>query len=271
MPINYLYIKAAFMILTRLPVCDKKQQLKEQHFHACWPVFPLVGLCIGALSSVFLVLSMYLIPSFPACVLVLIATTLLTGAIHEDGFADACDGLFSGKQPEQAFDIMKDSRLGTFGVLGLIFLITLKISILLTLAQYSLVLTCIALLTSHGFARFNPLIIMASLPVYQSTLSKLSNNLAIPSAKQIAILLLAYSTALGLIIIIIERLSFNHMALSFSDTLQSTLLSILIGLTSAGLCKVYLQQKLQSYNGDCLGFSEQLGELAILLSFTLAV
>lgn len=82
---------------------------------------PLFGLLIGGVEGgVYYALQSFLSPTL-TIILILLLDACLTGAMHQDGFADLCDGLFSSRKPERMLEIMKDSRLGTMGALALIF------------------------------------------------------------------------------------------------------------------------------------------------------
>lgn len=90
--------------------------------------FPLVGLLVGAAGWL---LNLLLAPWLPAgvrAVLILIAWTALTGALHFDGFVDACDGLLGGQTPERRLEILRDERVGAFGLAGGVLLLLLKYS-----------------------------------------------------------------------------------------------------------------------------------------------
>ena len=85
------------------------------------------------------------ISTLPIAVLLGMATAvLLTGALHEDGFADTCDGLGGGWNAEERLRIMKDSRIGTYGALGLVFVVLLKFFVLLQIEtrNFALGLDC---------------------------------------------------------------------------------------------------------------------------------
>ena len=96
--------------------------------------FPLVGLIIGAILAGLDVLLASVLPDLPATALVLVAWVALTGGLHLDGFVDCCDGLLVAKPAEQRLEIMKDSRVGAFGVIGVVSLLLVKFSALATLA-----------------------------------------------------------------------------------------------------------------------------------------
>ena len=91
---------------------------------------PLIGWLVGGSAGLCFYLADLLLPTTTAVILALIGGTLLTGAFHEDGFADVCDGFGGGYGKQQILDIMKDSRIGTYGALALLMAFTLKFAAL---------------------------------------------------------------------------------------------------------------------------------------------
>jgi len=142
------YLGTAVMFLTRLP-CARWARMRTEDMAASLRYFPLVGLFIGVVSSV--VYKAALGCRFPELVGVLGAmgaAIVLTGAFHEDAFADWCDS-FGAYTPEKRLEIMRDSRLGTFGVVGLFFLLAFKVALLASMpplwVPYTLIVApCIA-------------------------------------------------------------------------------------------------------------------------------
>lgn len=123
-------------LLTTLPV--PRVEVGRAAFAAASALFPLVGLALGlALGAVGLLLDRVL-PAGPVAAVVLLGGVLLTGGLHMDGLMDSADGLFGGRTPERRLEIMRDSRVGAFGVLA---------GVLALLTQYA----CLAELT--GTAR----------------------------------------------------------------------------------------------------------------------
>lgn len=111
-------IALAGEFLTRLPLGGMRAYSPERMARAPhW--FALVGLGLGVLAALLLAALAQVLPVLVAIVLVLTATTLTTGALHEDGLADTLDGLGGGRSPERALDIMRDSRIGSYGTLAL--------------------------------------------------------------------------------------------------------------------------------------------------------
>lgn len=109
---------AALMLLTRLPVPAAWVAHRSARSSWAWPLAGLVvGLIAGAVAAVALALG--LAPALAAG-LALTATILSTGALHEDGLADCADGFWGGQDRDRRLEIMKDSRIGTYGVLALI-------------------------------------------------------------------------------------------------------------------------------------------------------
>jgi adenosylcobinamide-GDP ribazoletransferase len=95
--------------------------------------FPVVGLLIGLLIAGFGHAMDAVLPSFPACVLIVILLMAISGGLHMDGLADTADGFFSARTRERILDIMKDSRIGVMGAIAVICAILLKVSLLVSL------------------------------------------------------------------------------------------------------------------------------------------
>lgn len=114
---------AAIRFLTILPVPGTAQlfdtdEEDEPDFIIGAAYFPLVGLLLAALLWLLLLLTGSILPSLVLAALLLVAQTVLTGGLHLDGLMDSCDGLFGGSTPERKLEIMRDSRVGSFGVLA---------------------------------------------------------------------------------------------------------------------------------------------------------
>ncbi len=123
----------ALQFLTTIPV-PGPPAFGSERLGSSLPWFPLVGLVLGGLLALEdLVLS----PLFAAplrSALELASLAMLTGALHLDGFADTCDGIFCRKSPEERLQVMRDSRIGSFGVVGLVCLLLTKWAALAALA-----------------------------------------------------------------------------------------------------------------------------------------
>ena len=116
----------ALMFYTRIP-CPKNIDHSPEYINKATRYFPLIGWIVGAISFTVFWLSCHLFDSNISVLFSLIAGVLVTGAFHEDGLADAFDGFGGGWTKEKILDIMKDSRIGAYGVIALIFLFYLKL------------------------------------------------------------------------------------------------------------------------------------------------
>jgi adenosylcobinamide-GDP ribazoletransferase len=123
--------------------------------------FPLVGQGVGAISAGVFVLGFHVWGAGVAAVLALAAGLLVTGAFHEDGLADTADGLGGGQTAQRRLEIMKDSRIGTYGVCALVVALGLKATML---ASVSAQVGALALLAAHGAGRAAAVVVMRVTP-----------------------------------------------------------------------------------------------------------
>ena len=126
---------------------------------ACLRHFPLVGACVGAWAAAIFWFALLLWPPLVASTVSLVATVWLTGAFHEDGLADSYDGLYGGFQKERILEIMKDSRIGTYGSVALFSALFLKFQALVAIENIAL-----ALLVGHSLSRFGALCYIPLMP-----------------------------------------------------------------------------------------------------------
>jgi adenosylcobinamide-GDP ribazoletransferase len=149
----------AARFLTRLPI-PEAAGAPAPLAGAVW-AFPLVGIGIGLAGALVFSLATHLgLPPLAAGLLTVAATAALTGALHEDGLADAADGLIGGRDRETALAIMRDSRSGVFGVLALVFSVTLRAAALGSLA---VPIAAAALIAAHAASRGGLGVVMARL------------------------------------------------------------------------------------------------------------
>lgn len=250
----------AIMFLTRLPVprfTDHSQEYLERAVR----YFPLVGWIVGAISGLtFLVLNKYIGEDI-AIAGSIIAGLFATGAFHEDGFADVCDAFGGGWTKEKILLIMKDSRLGTFGVIGLISILGSKFLLIRELPKfqpdllqpsvnifYNYRFFLITLLAAHAVSRLMPVLTMRWYEYVTDTDGSKSKPIA--SRKPgLANLLVCSAFAL---------LPFVLLSWHF-------LLAIVpVVLVSFSLAN-YFKKWIGGYTGDCLGAIQQVSELCFYL------
>lgn len=146
----------AVMFLTRIPV-PSLPDFRDEDLQAAARWFPAVGALVGAAQAAVLLLAALLLPPLAAALLALAAALMITGAFHEDGLADAVDGLGGGYTRERVLTIMKDSRIGSFGAAALIIALALQ-----AVALAELVAVPAAIIAAHAASRFVALSIMAT-------------------------------------------------------------------------------------------------------------
>lgn len=140
----------AVMFLTRVP-CPAWIGFSEDILNSSCRYFPLVGLLIGTGSAGILLLANLFWAPGVAVLLAMVSSVLITGAFHEDGFSDTCDGFGGGWGKEQILAIMKDSRIGAYGVIGIFFVLGMKFALL---ASMPVEVAAGALVVAHATSRF---------------------------------------------------------------------------------------------------------------------
>ena len=124
----------ALVLLTRLPLPHLSKDSFARQSRAVW-AFPLAGLVVGGLATVMAAAALAVWPPAVAAGLALVVQILVTGAMHEDGLADSADGLWGGFDRSRRLEIMKDSHIGTYGVLALVVSVGLRWSICAALLE----------------------------------------------------------------------------------------------------------------------------------------
>ncbi len=235
----------AVMFLTRLPVA------RFVHYDAALSpgmarFFPLVGWLVGGLSACILWICAQCLPWIPAIVVATALSILLTGAFHEDGFADMCDAFGGGWEKEQVLLIMKDSRLGTYGTLGLGLMLAGKISLLASLPLHA---ALAALVAGHVLGRTTATSLLLSLDYVRDTEdpAKIKTPVSHFTAKD---LLFTLVTAMPVLLLL--------PAASWLPTIAGQ-------LAVRSWAAWYYRKRIGGYTGDCLGGAQQLGELCVLV------
>lgn len=227
----------AVQALTRLPV---RVAYEPGALRRAARYFPLVGAGIGGVAALVMAAAQAGLPAWVAAALSLAATLLLTGALHEDGLADCCDGLFGGRTAADALRIMRDSRIGAFGALGLFTVLAAKLGSLAALPEPGW-----ALVAAHGASRAWMALLPAVLPYARP--DGMAAGVAAPRWIDAA---LAAGSGAACLLLLGPRAG---AALGVS------------GLVAVGL-GLYARRRLGGYTGDVLGAAQQLTELAVLLA-----
>jgi adenosylcobinamide-GDP ribazoletransferase len=228
---------------------------------------PLVGSIVGVLCSIVFLVFARFINVQVAILASMVAGLLITGAFHEDGFADVCDGFGGGWTKEKILLIMKDSRIGAFGAIGLIAMLGSKYLLLWSslfnyryagtcfptgsfLSQFRYFIPC--LIAAHSISRLMPvLVIQRSVNVTDADHSK---SKPVTDGKLTPGELLAAS--------IFALIPFAFLPWEF-------LLAILPAFFATLLLEKYFKKWIGGYTGDCLGAIQQVSEIAFYLGYLL--
>lgn len=245
----------ALMFYTRIP-CPKNIDHSPDYINKATRYFPLIGWIVGLISFVVFWASSLLFNTHIAVTFSLIAGVLTTGAFHEDGFADVFDGFGGGWTKAKILEIMKDSRVGAYGVIALIFLFALKYlalnNLFVKIDTKNYWLIALIFISYHSLSRLTAInIVFTSQYAREDESSKAKPIAKTHSPKEI---FGAYF--FGLIPL---------MALCFFHWQFCIVILPLFLLYSYS--KSYFNKWIDGYTGDCLGAVEQMAECVCLLTF----
>jgi adenosylcobinamide-GDP ribazoletransferase len=237
--------RLALAFLTRLPV-PLPAELGAQPVGAAVRAFPLIGVLVGSLGAiVYAVADLVGMSPTVSALLAVAAMVILTGGLHEDGLADAADGL-GGTTREQALAIMRDSRIGTFGVMALFFVLSLRV-VALSYAGSSVEAACLLVAAAAGSRAVMPALMYGLPPARRDGLGWMAGH---PDRKRVV-----DAGALGALIVVAALWPIWG------------LLATACAAAAAALVGWLARRRLGGQTGDVLGAAQQLSEAAILLSY----
>ena len=248
----------ALQFFTRLPsprwIGYQPQWLQQSSRY-----FPLIGVVVAAICAATYIVASWLLPSHVAVLLAVAAGIYLTGAFHEDGFADMCDGFGGGLTRERVLEIMKDSRIGAYGAIGILCLLAIKAGALVSLPPQ---------IVAAAFFIGHPLSRLAAVSLIWLMDYARDEGKAKPMAQSMSTGEFVIAAVCGLLPAVICGL------LGLLDW-SALVLATLAAAASAWFLGRKCQRRLHGYTGDCLGAVQQVAEvavyLAILTSFQPAV
>lgn len=250
---EWTLLLVATQFLTRLPV-PPFRHYEPDWLHQSSRHFPAVGLLVGLLCAGVLWLTSSLLTPLVGAVISTAFGIKLTGAFHEDGLADTCDGLGGGLTRERTLTIMKDSRLGTYGVLGLVSALLIKISLL---ASMPVSVAMVALIIGHSASRLLCISLIALLPYG----GEIEHAKAKPMAQQLTWQQAIFASFWLLSGIILAVVLFPNAIMQIG--MGQWLLALFLALLATDYMRRLLRRRLQGYTGDGLGATQQLSEVAI--------
>ncbi|NCN10984.1 MAG: adenosylcobinamide-GDP ribazoletransferase [Leptospira sp.] len=234
------------MFLTRFP--QLPHRFHPELLSSCQHYFPIVGLILGSVLAFIYYYSFSFFGNWLGVWFILCVSVLITGAFHEDGFADTCDGFGGGWTIERKLEIMKDSRLGTYGTLGLIILMGFKF---LILSSYDKEYGWKALLIGSILSRTIIIPLSYTLKyVGQSGIDK-------PMPNKVSKWKALVTVCIGWILV--------SFILGTQPFIWFTLISIFILVIF--LAHFFLKAQIKGYTGDTLGAVNQVMEVLVYFSF----
>lgn len=237
----------ALGFFTRIPVPAWVPWSPERLNHAA-RYFPLVGWVVGGVGAGAFLAFALVLPVSLAVILSMAVTIRLTGAFHEDGWADTCDGLGGGWDKAQVLTIMKDSRIGSYGTVGVVLMLFAKAAALVELAAHGHLAVAAALLAAHPLSRLASTSLIHWLPYVREDETSKSK----PLARALRPAELAAATAFGL------------APLALLAPLQAAAALVAVAALTLWAARVFLR-RLGGYTGDLLGAAQQGTELACYL------
>jgi adenosylcobinamide-GDP ribazoletransferase len=256
---------AAFTFLTRLPVgglvAHDQSDLPRSSAY-----FPLVGVAVGAVGSLVFAVSLLLWTPLVAIVLSCIATVLATGAFHEDALADSLDGFGGGWTKEQVLTIMKDSRVGSYALVGMILAVLLKVSTLLSIhgdaaqirpnlafALSVAVPVSKTLVTGHVLGRLASLWLIVSADYVRADDSAARPSAGRPFIAGISAARVIFATVLSFAIVAMIMKQFAPFV-------------IIATIAVTVLARAYFKRRIGGITGDALGAANQIAEVVVYLT-----
>ncbi|MEO5911658.1 MAG: adenosylcobinamide-GDP ribazoletransferase [Pelobium sp.] len=238
----------AVMFFTRIP-CPSFTDHDPEYLNRSSKYFTLVGMLIGALCGLSFWLAVQVFSPTISLLLSFVISFLLTGAFHEDGLADVCDGFGGGWTKLKILDIMKDSRVGTFGLVGLGLNLALKFA---TLNEMPIDLMIAVLISGHAISRLTSVSLIYTDEYAREDLLSKSKPLATKMSHQDYLIAVFF----GLAPLLLMRSFLIFLAI---------IPLILVKLYFSR----YFNKWIGGYTGDCLGAVQQIAEVVYYLSVLL--
>ncbi len=237
------YFLTALGYFTRVPV-PRWVGFERHYLNAAARYFPLVGLMVGAVAALVYLTALRVFPASIAVLLSMAATLLLTGAFHEDGLADCFDAFGGAYTRDDALRIMHDSRIGAFGAIALVVALALKWQTLAALPPMRAVWLMIA---AHAASRTFAISYLLTLDYVRA------EGKAKPVAQRMSYAAFALAAMCGL-------------PWLFWPDWKAGCVCVAVLVVMRFFIGRYFVRRIGGYTGDCLGFAQQLFELAIYLT-----
>jgi adenosylcobinamide-GDP ribazoletransferase len=241
----------ALKFLTRLPVPFSKT-IDPPPLNQTMRMFSVAGALIGVLIAVVLLAGRLVqLPPLLSAILAVAAGILVTGALHEDGFADTADGFGGGKTRERRLEIMRDSRIGSYGALALIIAVALRVAAYASLIEFSAIALLTIIVAAQSFSRALVVdMLWATPPARTNGLSAYAGQ----PPRSIAI----FAIALGLLLTLVA---------GYFSQFENAVLALALGLAATAAIRWQAMRLIGGQTGDVCGAAQVACEVMMLIAF----
>lgn len=240
-------ILAAFIFFTRLPFW-RIATVQNRYYARVVAYWPLTGWLTAAVMAGTMYGAAFLWPVQVAVALAMVVRVLLTGALHEDGLSDFLDGFGGGASPKQTLDIMKDSRTGSYGIIGLILYFLLQFAVFSSLP---IMVSCAVVLCADPFCKFAAATTINFLP-YARTSEQSKSGVVYQAMRPFELVLAAVTGILPMLL--------------FASS--EYWIAALAPLLCSWLLVRWMKRRIGGYTGDCCGASFLICEGVFYLAFS---
>lgn len=247
-------IRTATGFLTRLPVWVPNSAVFD--LRRASRAFPVAGALVGAAAAVVVIIcqSIGMTPMLSAAFAVT-ALIVITGAMHEDGLADTADGFWGAGEKERKLEIMRDSRMGTFGVLSLSLSVIIRIAAVSQIIETGIVFTAAALVAAESISRHGMVALMATTSPARSDGLAVSAGTPFPAASRTSL---------------IVTLAIGIPALWLAGGVGAIVIAGGLAVLALFVGRELAKRHIGGHTGDVCGAVQQLMEIAVLTGVALA-
>jgi len=240
--------------LSRIPVPDRFFLGQSGSFSRAVRAFPLAGVLIALVPALVLYTLSQTGDALVTSLIALSLMVLLTGALHEDGLADAADGLGGGRDREHALAIMKDSRIGSYGVVAMLLSFSLRAASLAALARFDSSLAAVSMLAAACLSRSVMIWHWSALPPARTNGVAVAIGAPERGSRNLALLI---GGVMGLIFIA------SHLGIPVA------IFAILVCAAAGQFFTAFVRRKLGGHTGDTIGATQQVSEIVLLSTLAL--
>lgn len=242
-------IAAAFTFMTRLPL-GRLASHNEVDLRRSAAYFPLVGIAVGGLGAAAYAIGHAIWPASVSVLISMMTTVLATGAFHEDALADTLDGFGGGRTPERVLEIMKDSRVGSYALVGVSLVLAAKFAALSAIAESGTSQLARALVAAHVLGRWSSLPLMMRYSYVRPATTNSRPSAGGPFSDRLTVGRALIATMLA-----------GTAVMAALGTLRAAI-PVTVVVIATGM---WFQRRIGGITGDTLGAANQLVELSVYL------